>query len=140
MHLEVESNILAADRLRNRANANRRKGKSEASTSSPSPPHPQVNELTQVMNFLKEEMERLKVERRQAHKGPQGTENKGGFRRPNNFAPPTMHKEKERDRDDQKIQAPFQKKFVADEEEGEIDEPEPKIHSVEVTPPFPHLT
>jgi len=23
---------------------------------------------------------------------------------------------------------------------GETDEPEPKIHSVEVTPPFPHLT
>jgi hypothetical protein len=29
---------------------------------------------------------------------------------------------------------------VADEEEAEADEPEPKIHSVEVTPPFPHLT
>jgi hypothetical protein len=92
------------------------------------------------MNFLKEEVERLKVERRQMYKGPQNTENKGGFRRPNNFAPPTMHKEKERDRDDQRIQAPFQNNFVADEEEREADEPEPKIHSVEVTPPFPHLT
>jgi hypothetical protein len=74
------------------------------------------------------------------YKGPQNTENKGGFRRPNNFAPPTMHKEKERDRDDQRIQAPFQNNLVADEEEREPDEPEPKIHSVEVTPPFPHLT
>jgi hypothetical protein len=92
------------------------------------------------MNFLKEEVERLKVERRQMYKGPQNTENKGGFRRPNNFAPPTMHKEKERDRDDQRIQAPFQNNLVADEEEAEADEPEPKIHSVEVTPPFPHLT
>jgi hypothetical protein len=44
--IEVESNILAADRLRNRANADRRKGKSEASTFGPSLPHPQVNELT----------------------------------------------------------------------------------------------
>jgi hypothetical protein len=35
---------------------------------------------------------------------------------------------------------PFRTNFVADEEEAEIDEPEPKIHSVEVTPPFPHLT
>ena len=73
-------------------------------------------------------------------KGPQNTENKGGFRRTNNFAPPTMHKEKERDRDDQRIQAPFQNNFMADEEQGEVDEPEPKIHSLEGTPPFPHLT
>jgi uncharacterized small protein (DUF1192 family) len=143
--IEVESNMLAADRLRNKANTDRRKGKSEASTSDSTisgPPlsHPQVSELAQVMNFLKEEVERLKVERRQMYKGPQNTENRTGFKRPNNFAPPTMHKEKERDRDDQRIQAPFQNNFVADEEEAEADEPEPKIHSLEVIPPFPHLT
>jgi ribonuclease HI len=143
--IEVESNILAADRLRSKANTDRRKGKSEASTSDPtisgsSFPHPQVNELTQLVNVLKEEMERFKTERKQMNKGPQNTENRGGFRRPNNFYPPTMHKEKERDRDDQRIQAPFQNNFVADEGEREADEPESKIHSVEVTPPFPHLT
>jgi uncharacterized small protein (DUF1192 family) len=128
--IEVESNILAADRLRNKANTDRRNGRSEASTSDsnisgPSLSHPQVNELTQLVNVLKEEMERIKVERRQMYKGPQNTENKGGFRRPNNFAPPTMHKEKERDRDDQRIQAPFQNNFVTDEEEAETDEPDP---------------
>jgi hypothetical protein len=138
--IEVESNILATDRLRNQANVDRRKGKSEASTSGPSLPHPQANELTQVVNFLKEEMESLKVERKQLNKGAQTTENRGGFRRSNNFVPPTMHREKERDRDDQRIQAPFQNNFVADEEERETDDPEPKIHSLEVTPPFPHLT
>jgi uncharacterized small protein (DUF1192 family) len=68
--IEVESNILAADRLRNKADADRRKGKSEASTSSPSLPHPQVDELTQMMKLLSEEMERLKVERKQMNKGP----------------------------------------------------------------------
>jgi ribonuclease HI/uncharacterized small protein (DUF1192 family) len=143
--IEVESNILAADRLRNQADTNRRKGKSEASVSgsnisSLSVPHPQVNELTQLLNVLKEEMERLKTERKQMSKGPQHTENRGGFRRPNNFSPPTMHKEKERDKDDQRIQAPFQNNFMTDEEERQPDEPEPEIHSVEVTPPFPHLT
>jgi ribonuclease HI len=143
--IEVESNMIAADRLRTRADTDRRKGKSEASVSGsnisgPSVPHPQVNELTQLLNVLKEEMERLKTERKQMNKGPQNTDNRGGFRRPNNFAPPTMHKERERDRDDQRVQAPFHNNFVADEEEGEADEPEPKIHSVEVTPPFPHLT
>jgi len=69
--IEVESNMLAADRLRNQADTNRRKEKSEASTSNPSLSHPQVNELAQVMNFLKEEVERLKVERRKMFKGPQ---------------------------------------------------------------------
>jgi hypothetical protein len=143
--IEVESNILAADRLRNKADTDRRKGKSEASVSGsnisdPSFPHPQANELTQLLNVLKEEMEILKTERKKMNKGPQNTENRGGFRRPNNFSPLTMHKEKERDRDDQWIQAPFQNNFVANEEERETDEPEPKIHSVEVTPPFPYLT
>jgi len=116
--IEVESNILATDRLRIQADTNRRKDKSEASTSGTSLPHSQVNELTRVMNLLKEEVERLKVERKQMYKGPHTTENRGGFRRPNNFTPPTMHREKERDRDDQKIQAPFQNNFVVDEEEG----------------------
>jgi uncharacterized small protein (DUF1192 family) len=138
--VEVESNILAADRLRSQTDTDRRKEKSEASTSGPSLPHSQVNELTRVMNLLKEEVERLKVERKQMYKGPQNIENKGVFRRPNNFTPPTMHREKERDRDDQRVQAPFQNNFVADEEEGEADDLEPKIHSVELTPPFPHLT
>jgi ribonuclease HI len=143
--IEVESNILAADRLRNQADTNRRKGKSEASvsgsnTSGLSVPHPQANELTQLLNVLKEEMERIKVERKQMNKGPQNTENKGGFRRPNNFAPPNIHKEKERDRDDQRVQAPFQNNFMVNEEHEEVDEPEPKIHSLEVTSPFPHLT
>jgi uncharacterized small protein (DUF1192 family) len=138
--IEVESNILAADRLRNKADADRRKGKSEASTSGPSLPHTQVDELTKMMKFLSEEMERLKVERRQAYKGPQSAENKGGFRRPNNFTPPNVQKERGRDREDQRIQAPFQNNFVAKEEEGETDELDPEIHCFGETPPFPHLT
>jgi uncharacterized small protein (DUF1192 family) len=93
--IEVESNILAADRLRSKADVDRRKGKSEASTSGPSLPHTQVDELTQMMKFLSEEMERLKVERRQVYKGPQSTENKGGFRRPNNFTPPNVQRKEE---------------------------------------------
>jgi len=137
--------MLAADRLRNKADINRRKGKSEASvsgsnTSGLSVPDPQVNDLTQLLNVLKEEMERLKTERKQMNRGPPSTENRGGFRRPRNFTPPTMHKERDRDRDDQKIQAPFQSNFVTDEERRQPDEPEPEVHSVEVTPSFPHLT
>jgi hypothetical protein len=52
--IEVESNMLAADRLRNQADTSRRKGKSEASVSSSntsglSVPDPQVNDLTQFV-------------------------------------------------------------------------------------------
>ena len=73
--IEVESNILAVDRLRNKVDVDRRKGKFEASVSGSnisglSVPHPQVNELTQLLNVLKEEMERLKMEINQMNKGP----------------------------------------------------------------------
>jgi ribonuclease HI len=138
--IEVESNVLAADRLRNKADADRRKGRSEASTSSPSVPHPQVDELTKMVKSLSAEMERMKVEGRQAYKGPQSAENKGGFRRPNNVVSPTVQRERGRDREDQKIQAPFQNNFMAKEEEGETDELDPEIHCFGDTPPFPHLT
>jgi hypothetical protein len=47
---------------------------------------------------------------------------------------------RQRDRDDQKIQAPFQNNFVAEEGEEEINELDPEIHCLEDTPPFPHLT
>jgi hypothetical protein len=138
--IEVESNVLAADRLRNKADADRRKGRSETSTSGPSVPHPQVDELTKMVKYLSAEMERMKVEGRQAYKGPQNAENKGGFRRPNNITSPTVQRERGRDREDQKIQAPFQNNFVAEGEEGETDELDPEIHCFGDTPPFPHLT
>jgi hypothetical protein len=139
--IEVESNVLAADRLRNKAEADRRKGRSETSTSGPSMPHPQVDELTKMVKSLSAEMERMKVEGRQAYKGPQNVESRGGFRRPNNFTPPTVQRERGRDKEDQKIQAPFQNNFMAEEEEeGETYELDPKIHCFGDTPPIPHLT
>ena len=45
-----------------------------------------------------------------------------------------------RDREDQNIQAPLQNNFIADDEEGERDELDPKIHYFEDSSPFPHLT
>jgi hypothetical protein len=64
-------------------------------------------------------MERMRMEGRQTYKGPQIAENKGGFRRPNNFTPPNVQKEKGRDREDQKIQAHFQNNFVIEGGERE---------------------
>jgi hypothetical protein len=138
--IEVESNVLAADKLRNKADADRRKEKSEASTSGPSVPHPQVDELTRMVKSLSAEMEKMKVEGRKAYKGPPNTERGGGFRRPNNINSPTMQREKGRDREDQKIQAPFKNNFVVEGEEGETNELDPEIHCFGDTPLFPHLT
>jgi hypothetical protein len=99
-----------------------------------------VDELTKMVKSLSAEMERIRVEGRQAYKGPQNTEKGGGFRRPNNFAPPNVQKERGQDREDQRIQAPFQNNFVAKDEEREEDEMDPEIHCFGDTPPFPHLT
>jgi hypothetical protein len=98
--IEVESNVLETDILRNKADVDRRKGRSEASTSSPSVPHPQVDELTRMVKSLSADMERMKVEGRQEYKGPQNAKNKGGFRRPNNNTSSTVQREKLRDRED----------------------------------------
>jgi hypothetical protein len=138
--IEVESNVLVADRLRNKVNADKRKGRLETSTSDPSVTHPQVDELTKMVKCLTTEMEKMKMEGRQAYKGPQNDEKKGGFRRPNNITSPTVQRERGRDREDQKIQAPFQNNFVAEGEEGETNELNPKIHFFGDTPNFPHLT
>jgi hypothetical protein len=138
--IEVESNVLAVDRLRSKTDADRRKERSEASTSGPSVPHPQVDELTRMVKSLSAEMERMRVEGRQAYKGPQNAKKGGGFRRPNNIASPTVQRERGRDREDQKIQAPFQNNFVAEGEEGETKELDLEIHCFGDTPPFPHLT
>ena len=85
-------------------------------------------------------MEGMKVEGRQAYKGPQNAENKGGFKRSNNFTPPNVQRERGRDREDQIIQAPLQNNFVAEDEEKETNELDPEIHCFRDTPPFPHLT
>jgi hypothetical protein len=68
--IEMESNVLAIDRLRNKIDADRRKGRSEASTSGPSVPHPQVDELTKIVKSLSAEMEKMKVEGKQTYRNP----------------------------------------------------------------------
>jgi hypothetical protein len=60
--LEVESNVLAVDRLKNKADRDRGRGISEASTSGSPASHPQVDELTKLVKSLSENMERMKFE------------------------------------------------------------------------------
>jgi ribonuclease HI len=139
--LEVESNVLAVNRLRSKSDRDRGKGKSEASTSGSSITHPQVDELTKMVKSLTAEMEKMKFEGKQTYRNPQNIDNRGNFRRPNKNVPQMMPREqRNRDRDDQRIQTPLQNNLVVDEEGEEIDELGPEIHCFGDTSPFPHLT
>jgi hypothetical protein len=138
--LEVESNVLAVNRLRRKSDRDKGRGRSEASTSGSSVAHPQVDELTKMVKSLSAEMEKMKMEGKPTYKNPQNIDNRGNFRRPNNNVPRIMPREKrDRDRSDQKIQTPLQNNLVIDEEGGE-EELDPEIHCIGDTFPFPHLT
>ena len=82
--LEVESNILAADKYRSKSDRDRRKGRVEASTYDSSVAHPQVDELTKLVKSLSAKMEKLKFEGRKSYRNPHNVYNRGNFIRPNN--------------------------------------------------------
>jgi hypothetical protein len=134
--LEVESNIMASDKLRGKSDRNRRKKKVEASTSNSSVVHSQVDEVTKLVKSLSTEIEKLKSKGRKPYRNAQNTENRGNFRRPNN-APQILPRNTERD--DQRVQAPLQNNLVEDEEEEEV-EADTEIHCLVDTSPSPHLT
>jgi hypothetical protein len=115
--LEVESNVLTADRLRTKDDRDKGRGRYEASTSSSFASYPQVDELTKMVKSLSAEMEKMKFEGKQGYKNVPNIDNKGNFRRLNNNAPQIMPREqRDRDRNDQKIQTPLQNNLVTNEE------------------------
>jgi hypothetical protein len=69
--LEVESNILAADKLRGRSDRERRKKNIEDSPLDTSGIDPKVDELTKMVKSLSSQMEKLNIEGRQANRNPQ---------------------------------------------------------------------
>jgi hypothetical protein len=138
--VEVESNILAVDRLRNAAGRNISKNRPEASPSGSSPLPHQTNETARTLKSLASKIERLELEGKPMYRNPQNTDNRG-FRRPNNNGPQAFpRQQREKDREDQRIQTPLQNNLVTHEEGEEIDKFDPEIHYVEEAPPFPHLT
>jgi hypothetical protein len=60
--MEVESNILAVDRLRNKDDRDKGKGRFEASTSNSSTSPPQMDKVTKLLKSLLARMERLELE------------------------------------------------------------------------------
>jgi hypothetical protein len=138
--VEVESNILAVDRIRHAASRNISRQRPEAASSSFSPLPLQENETARVLKSLSARMERWQLEGKPMYRNPQNADGRG-FRRSDNHGPRAFPREqRDKDREDQRIQAPFQNNLVADEEEREIDELDLEIHCLEDTPPFPHLT
>jgi hypothetical protein len=91
--LEVESNILVVDRLKNKADKDRGRGIFEASTSSSSALPPQMDEVTKLLKSLSSRMERLELEGKKTYRNPQNVDNIGNFRRPNNHSPQIMQRE-----------------------------------------------
>jgi len=95
--------------------------------------------LTKLVKSLSTEIEKLKSEGRQPYRNAQNTENRGNFLRPNN-APQILPRDpRNEERDDQRIQAPFQSNLIVDEEEEKV-EADPEIHCLGDSSPSPHLS
>jgi hypothetical protein len=93
-----------------------------------------------MVKSLSVEMENMKFEGKKGYKNFPNNDNRGNFWRPNNHAPQIMPREqRDRDINDQKIQAPLQNNPFMDEKREEEDL-DPKIHCIGETSPFPHLT
>jgi hypothetical protein len=126
--IEVESNILAADKLKSRNDRDRKNQKEEAPSSSNTTYESKMDEMDKMLKTLTSEMERLKMEQKQPSRPAQegGYRNQNQFRRPNN-APQILPKEI-KNQDDQKVLPPFHNNAV-DEEEDEYDtEEDPVVH------------
>jgi hypothetical protein len=106
--LEVESNIVASDKVRGKSDRDRRKRRTEASTSDSHTIHPQVEDLTKLVKSLSTEIEKLKLEGKQTYRNTQNTDNRGKFRRPNNAPQILPIDPRNRERDDQRVQDPLQ--------------------------------
>jgi hypothetical protein len=66
--LEVESNILATNKLRSKSDRDRRKGRDEASTSDSYVSPPQVDELKTLLRSLSTEMKKLNFEGKKSYR------------------------------------------------------------------------
>jgi hypothetical protein len=105
----------------------------------PLQPPPQMDEVTKLLKSLSAKMEKWELEGNQSYMNLQNVDNRGNFKRPNNDPQIIQRDQRNRDRDDQKIQAPIQNNLVNDEE-GEEEDVDPEIHCLGDTSSFPHLT
>jgi hypothetical protein len=105
--IEVESNILAAYKLKSRNDRERKKQKEEFPSSSNSASNSKMDEMDKMLKTLTSEMERLKIEQKQ----PNRLVLKGGYKNPNQFkrlnnVPQILSRER-KNQNDQKVLPPF---------------------------------
>jgi hypothetical protein len=94
--------------------------------------------MTKLLKSFSARMEKIELEGKQGYRNSQNTENRGSFKRPTNAPQIIQRDQRNKERDDQKIQAPLQNNLVTDE--GEEEELDPEIHCLGGTSSFPHLT
>jgi hypothetical protein len=97
-----------------------------------------MDEVTKLLKSLSAKMERWELEGKQNYRNFQNVDNRGNFKIPNNAPRIIQIDQRNRDRDDQKIQAPLQNNLVTDEE-GEEEDVDPEIHCLGDTSSFPHF-
>jgi hypothetical protein len=105
--IEVESNILAAEKLKSRNERDRKKQMEELPSSSNSTSDSKMDEMAKMLKTLTYEMTRLKIEQKQPSRSAQGGgyRNLNQFRRPNNV--PQILPRERKNQDDQKVLPPF---------------------------------
>jgi hypothetical protein len=117
--IEVESNILASDRLKTRSEKDKKKQREDSPASSnPTTSDPKLDEMTKTLKDLTSEIAKLKWESKQPNRAFQGAGNinPNQFRRSND-APQIMQRER-RNVDDQRVVPPFQNNQI---EEMDVD-------------------
>jgi hypothetical protein len=126
--IEVESNILAAYKLKSRSDKDRKNQKEELPSSSNSTSDIKMDEMTKMLKNLTSEIEMLKMEQKQPNRPPRegGYRNPNQFRRPNNV--PQILPRERKNQDDQKVLPPFQNNAVDEEEDNDGTEEDPAVH------------
>jgi hypothetical protein len=126
--IEVDSNILATDKLKSRGDRDRKKKKEDMPSSSNTTSDSKIDEMDKMLKDLTSEMEILKMEQKQPSRPAQegGYRNQNQFRKPNN-APQILPRER-KNQEDQNVLPPFQNNAVDEEEYEDDTEDDPAVH------------
>ena len=125
--LEVESNLMATNKLRNNSDYHgedkKKKKEMSASTLRTKVADSKMDDMIKLIKNLSAKINRLEMKNRNQNKHIQDSENKNPnqFRRP--FNPRFLRRDR-KNNEDQKIHPPFQNNLIQDDESYEIDEVE----------------
>jgi hypothetical protein len=138
--IEVESNILAADRLKSKNDRDKKKQREELPSSSHTTSDSKIDEMAKMLKTLTSKMARLKMETKKPRRPTQegGYINSNQFRRPNNV--PQIFPRERRNQEDQRVFPPFQNNAVEEVEEIDDTEEDSTVHLHDTELPPTHVT